>query len=141
VYLTSGVVGALTAGYLADRIHPKPLVWGGILFSVPFLWAYLHVPPGWAAYLLLGVGGSLILSSNSVLVSIAQEIAPENASLASSLPQGLAWGLGGMALPLVGHVADGIGMQATLSYLALLPVGTAALAGLLPRVSRGREEA
>ena len=132
VYMTSGVVGSLIAGYLADRMHPKPLVWGGILLSAPLLWAYLHVPPGWTAYVLLGLGGALILSSNSVLVAIAQELAPDNAALASSLPQGFAWGLGGMTLPLVGYLADQIGMQQALSYLALLPVATAAVAFLLP---------
>lgn len=156
IYLISGVVGSLVAGYLADRVNPKPLVWGGILLSAPLLYGYLALPEGWAAnmpvlagwgeylprlerlvaYVLLGLGGAMILSSNSVLVALAQETAPNNASMVSSLPQGFAWGLGGMFLPLVGHIADHIGMQQTLSYLALLPVGTAALALLLPSGSR-----
>ncbi len=136
IYLISGVAGSLVAGYLADRVNTKPLVWGGILLSAPFLWGYLQTPGGWVSYLLLGMGGAMILSSNSVLVALAQEMAPNNASLVSSLPQGFAWGLGGMFLPLVGHMADHIGMHQTLSYLALLPVGTAALALLLPSGSR-----
>lgn len=134
IYLTSGVAGSLVAGYLADRMNPKPLVWGGILLSAPLLWGYLQVPPGWSSYLLLGLGGAMILSSNSVLVAMAQQVAPDNASLASSLPQGFAWGLGSMCLPLVGHVADQIGMQQTLGYLALLPVATAGLSLLLPSI-------
>jgi MFS transporter, FSR family, fosmidomycin resistance protein len=132
VYLTSGVVGGLAAGYLADRMDPKPLVWGGLLLSAPLLWAYLQVPPGWTAYVLLALGGAMALSSNSVLVTIAQEAAPQSPSLVSSLPQGFAWGLGGMALPLVGGVADRVGMQATLSWLAWLPVLAAGVALLLP---------
>jgi MFS transporter, FSR family, fosmidomycin resistance protein len=132
LYLTSGVVGGLIAGYLADRIHPKPLVWGGLLLAAPLLWAYLQVPAGWIADALLVLGGAMILSSNSVLVTIAQEAAPHNPSLVSSLPQGFAWGLGGLTLPLIGHVADRIGMQATLSWLAWLPLVGAAAALWLP---------
>jgi predicted MFS family arabinose efflux permease len=131
VYQTCGVVGSLIAGYLADRMDPKPLVWGSILLACPVLYAYL-LSSGWISLVLLGLGGALILSSNSVLVAIAQELAPENAALASSLPLGFAWGIAGFTLPLVGHFADQIGMVGTLKYLALLPIPTALLALFLP---------
>ncbi|MEW6752269.1 MAG: MFS transporter [Candidatus Latescibacterota bacterium] len=132
VYNTAGVTGSLLAGYLADRLNPKPLVWGPLLASAPLLYFYVLMPHGWPGYVLLALGGAAVLSSNSVLVAIVQELAPDNAALASSLPQGLAWGLAGMTLPFVGHVADQITMVETLKYLALLPVLTAVLAFFLP---------
>jgi FSR family fosmidomycin resistance protein-like MFS transporter len=131
VYQSCGVVGTLIAGYLADRVDPRPLVWGSILLACPVLYAYLHYD-GWFGLVLLGLGGALILSSNSVLVAMAQELTPENAALASSLPLGFSWGLAGTTLPLVGYFADQIGMAETLKYLALLPVPTAILAFFLP---------
>jgi len=139
VYLTAGVIGSLVAAYLADRMDPKPLIWGGLLLAAPLLWAYLRVPSGWPAYGLLALGGAMVLSSNSVLVSIVQEAAPRHMSLVSSLPQGFAWGLAGMALPLIGHLADRAGMAATLGYVAWLPVLPAVLAAFLP--SRPRDQA
>ncbi|MFA6108847.1 MAG: MFS transporter [Candidatus Latescibacterota bacterium] len=131
VYQISGVAGSLLAGYLADRMDPRPLVWGSILLACPALYGYL-LTDGWTALALLAVGGAMILASNSVLVAMAQELAPDHASLASSLPLGLSWGLAGLTLPLVGHVADLIGLTTTLRYLALLPVLTALLGLFLP---------
>lgn len=135
IYQTCGVVGTLIAGYLADRMDPRPLVWGSILLACPALSLYL-LSDGWLGLVLLGLGGAMIQASNSVLVAIAQELAPENAALASSLPLGLSWGLAGLTLPLVGHLADQIGMAQTLQYMALLPILTASLGLFLPSKSR-----
>ena len=135
IYQTSGVVGTLVAGYLADRVNSRPLVWGSILLASPALYAYL-IFDGWLGLLFLGLGGALILSSNSVLVAVAQKMFPENAALASSLPLGFSWGIAGLSLPLVGYAADHIGMAETLKYVALLPIPTAALALFLPSGSR-----
>ena len=135
VYNASGVVGGLIVGYLADRINPKPLVWGSILLSVPALYGFLQAD-GLLAYVLLAAGGCMILASNSILVAMAQELAPENAALASSLPSGLSWGLAGLLLAPFGHVADLIGVAETLKYLALLPLLTGVLALFLPERKR-----
>ncbi len=137
IYQTCGVVGSLLAGYLADRVDPKPLCWGSILLACPALSAYLLVD-GWAALALLALGGAMIGASNSVMVAMAQEMAPDHASLASSLPLGFSWGAAGLMLPLIGHAADIAGLETTLRYLALLPILTAALALLLPRRERFR---
>jgi FSR family fosmidomycin resistance protein-like MFS transporter len=112
-------------------MNPKPLVWGSILLASPALYAFLHTS-GPLSYVLLAVGGCMILASNSVLVAVAQELAPENAGLVSSLPAGLSWGMAGLTAPLFGYMADVIGLTETLEYLALLPVFTAFLALFLP---------
>ncbi len=83
-------------------------------------------------YLWIILGGIGIMSSNSILVVLAQELAPDNTSLASSLPLGFSWGLAAFSLPLIGHLADRAGIATALHYLALLPVLTAGLALFLP---------
>ena len=132
VYNISGVVGSLIVGYMADRINPKPLVWGSIFLAAPALYGYV-LADGAMGYLFLVVGGGLIMASNSVLVAMAQELSPDNSSLASSLPLGFSWGLASLTMPLIGYAADHIGVAQTLKYLALSSIFPAFLAFLLPR--------
>jgi len=124
-------VGSLVAGYLADRMNAKPLVWVSILLAAPALYLYVTAE-GWMIYLLLAIGGCMIMASNSILVAIAQELAPENSGLASSLPLGFSWGIAGLTLAPIGVLADHIGIEETLKYLALLPIFTACIALFLP---------
>ena len=132
VYNIAGVVGALAVGYLADRIDPKPLVWGSLLLSVPPLYAFIFTDGALVSNVLLFVGGGLLMSSNSIMITLAQELSPENSGLASSLPLGFSWGLASLTLPIIGHFGDQIGVAETLKYLALLPILTAGLAFFLP---------
>lgn len=135
IYNIAGVVGSLIFGYLADRFSPKLLVFGTMLLSCPALYGYLHAD-GLAAYALLTLGGGLVLASNSILVAMAQELAPRNSGLASSLPLGFSWGLAGLFLGPIGYAADQIGsVEPVLTYLALLPLLTAAVALALPSPS------
>jgi MFS transporter, FSR family, fosmidomycin resistance protein len=136
IYNICGVVGGLAAGYLADRFSGRRLVWGSLLFSSPALYAFLLVGDTLGGYFLLGLGGGLLLASNSILVAMAQELAPENSGLASSLPLGFSWGLASLSLPLIGYAGDRIGVEETLKYLALLPILTALLALRLPEGKR-----
>ena len=131
VYTSTGVVGNLVTGYLADRMNSKTLVWSTVLLAAPALYGFL-LTDGILAYMLLALGGCMILASNSILVAMAQELAPENAGLASSLPLGFSWGLAGLTLPLFGHLADQAGVIEALKYLSLLPLLTFLLALFLP---------
>ena len=134
VYNISGVVSTLIMGYLADRMDPKPLVWGSILLAAPALYGYIHAD-GAVGYLFLVVGGGMIMASNSVLVAMAQELSPDNSGLASSLPLGFSWGVASLTLPLIGYAADHMGVAQVLKYLALSSICPAFLALLLPRRS------
>jgi FSR family fosmidomycin resistance protein-like MFS transporter len=61
-----------------------------------------------------------------------QAIAPVSAATVSSLMMGFAWGTGGLSVPLVGLVADRIGIERTLLGLAVIPLLAAACALPLP---------
>ena len=49
---------------------------------------------------------------------------------------GFGWGTGGLSVPLVGMIADRIGIEPTLSGLALVPLVAAAFALPLPSHAR-----
>ena len=136
VYNIAGVVGALIAGYMADRISSKGIVCASLLLSAAPLYAFVSTEDMVMRYVLLAVGGGLLIASNSIMVALAQELAPENSGLASSLPLGLSWGLASTSLPIIGGVADQIGVAETLKYLALLPIFTGLLALFFPSSKR-----
>ena len=127
VYSLTGVLASLAVGRIADRTDPKPLVWGSMAAAAPFLFGYALVP-GPASLLLLAAGGGLLGASTSVMVALAQQAAPGQRALASSLPLGMSWGLASLTLPLLGWIADLAGVTAMLSVLAWLPLAAAAIA-------------
>ena len=59
--------------------------------------------------------------------TFAHMIAPVSAGTVSSLMLGVAWGTGGLSVPLVGMFGDLVGLEATLSFVGLLPLAGAAL--------------
>ena len=134
VYNLSGVAGSLAAGFLADLWDAKKIVLLTIALACPSLLAYLH-SVGPVSYLWLVLGGIGIMASNSVLIAMAQELAPNNTGLASSLPLGFSWGIASFSLPLIGYLADQVGIAQALNYLALLPLPTVILAMFLPAQS------
>ena len=71
-------------------------------------------------------------------VTLAHQIAPVSAATVSSLMMGFAWGTGGLTAPLVGAMADRVGIEPTLTAIALLPLVGAACALPLPRDGQHR---
>ena len=84
--------------------------------------------PGWVGYGALVVLGAAVLSSFAVTVVIAQELMPARLGTASGLVLGLGFGVGGMAVAVLGAVADAVGLVPTLTFLFLLPLAGLALA-------------
>ena len=59
-------------------------------------------------------------------------IAPISAATVSSLMMGFAWGTGGLTVPLVGMMADRIGIERALVVMSAMPLVAALLAVSLP---------
>ena len=139
VFNVAGVAGALTVGYLADRMKPAPLIWGSILLAAPALYGFL-VMEGFVAIALLAFGGFTIMATNSVLVARWRRRWRRRTPL--SFPACRLASAGespGLTLTLTGWWADQIGVDAMLKYVALLPIFTAVLAMFLrvePRPKR-----
>jgi MFS transporter, FSR family, fosmidomycin resistance protein len=130
-YLVAGSIGGLTGGPFADRFGPRRVISASLALSVPLLVAALVVP-GPAAFLLLTAGGFFLGSTLPVNITYAHAIAPVATGTVSSLMLGVAWGVGGLTVPLVGMAGDSVGLQPALLTLACLPALAALLTMRLP---------
>jgi hypothetical protein len=88
--------------------------------------------------IVLATGGFFLISTLPVNLTYKQLVAPISPGTVSSLLMGGAWGTAGLAVPLIGLIADHVGLAAALSFTALLPLGAALLAWPLPPVARAR---
>jgi FSR family fosmidomycin resistance protein-like MFS transporter len=130
-YLFATGVGGFLGGPSADRFGPRAVIALSLVLAVPFLFA-APAFTGWRFVALVAIGGFFLQSTLPVNVTFGQAIAPVSAATVSSLMMGFAWGMGGLTVPIVGLVADQIGIPATLRGLALVPLAAAACALPLP---------
>ena len=131
VYLCAVGAGGFIGGPIADRYGPRRVIMLSLIGAVPFL-ASASFFDGWGLVAMIAVGGFLLQSTLPVNVTFAQLIAPISAATVSSLMMGFAWGVGGLAAPLVGMTADYIGIERTLTIMSFTPLIAAALALPLP---------
>lgn len=131
MYLFASGLGGFLGGPAADRFGPRRVIALSLLLSAPFMFAAPMVS-GWAFTVILAIGGFFLQSTLPVNVVFGQAIAPVSAATVSSLMMGFAWGTGGLSVPLVGMIADRVGIEPTLAGLALVPVAAACCALPLP---------
>ena len=131
VFLIAVGAGGFVGGPLADRYGARRLIIVSLVASVPFL-AVAPMLPGWTLVAVLAIGGFLLQSTLPVNVTFAQTIAPISAATVSSLMMGFAWGTGGLSAPIVGMIADRIGIEQTLTIMAFVPLAGALMALPLP---------
>jgi MFS transporter, FSR family, fosmidomycin resistance protein len=131
LYLFASGIGGFFGGPAADRFGPRRVIAWSLILSTPFLVAAPLVS-GWLFIALLAVGGLFLQSTLPVNVVFGQALAPVSAATVSSLMMGFAWGTGGLSVPFVGMLADRIGIEATLAWLAVVPLIAAACTIPLP---------
>jgi FSR family fosmidomycin resistance protein-like MFS transporter len=138
--LLAGAVATLAGGRLADRFGRRAVLVGFLLPLAPLLAFFLHVPgvAGLASLVLIG-GGTV--GTYSVAVVMGQEYLPGREGIAGGVTMGLAIGIGGIGVPLLGALADRQGVAAVFPILGALPLLAAALSATLPgpRASLRRE--
>ena len=138
VLLGSGALGTVLAGPIADRWGARPLVQWAFLAVIPFGAAFLLVDGLLLRLVTLGIFGALLTSTFSVSVVLGQAYLPRHAGMAAGLMVGLAMGTGGVAVPVLGWLADRWGVPAALWVSALLPITGFVAARFLP-APRDRE--
>src|SRR5690606_37492201 len=119
VFLASGAVGGLVAGWLADRYGRREVILGSLLLAAPFLWLFQYAPGIWA-YPVLMAAGAAVSASFGVTTVLGQELLPNNIGVASGLVLGFSVGTGGIAATFLGRAADVWGLPAALATIALL---------------------
>jgi FSR family fosmidomycin resistance protein-like MFS transporter len=138
VFLGAGAVGTVLAGPLADRWGARALVRWAFLAVIPFGALFLLVDGAVARLCMLAIFGALLTSTFSVSVVLGQAYLPRHAGMASGLMVGLAMGTGGVAVTVLGWMADRWGVPAALWVSALLPITGFVAAQFLP-APRDRE--
>jgi FSR family fosmidomycin resistance protein-like MFS transporter len=123
----------MAGGYMGDLTDPKRVIALTTILAIPFLQGALRAN-GSLMVAALCLGGVLLEASRSLNTAMAQSLAPENAGMASSFTMGLAFGVGGMGVTLIGRLADVIGLTPALMWLSFLPALPAALALFLPHL-------
>jgi FSR family fosmidomycin resistance protein-like MFS transporter len=131
LFLLAGAVGTLFGGPMADRFGRRRQILGSFLLQAPLLLGFLFLPGG-PGYLSLLVMGAVVVSTFSVTVAMAQELAPGAQGTASGLVFGFGFGAGGLGAGLLGALADHVGLHSALLTAAALPVLALPLVLLLP---------
>jgi FSR family fosmidomycin resistance protein-like MFS transporter len=138
VFLGAGALGTVLAGPLADRWGARAVVRWAFLAVLPFGALFLLADGALLRLVMLAVFGALLTSTFSVSVVLGQAYLPRHAGMASGLMVGLAMGTGGVAVTVLGWLADRWGVPAALWVSALLPVTGFVAAQFLP-APRDRE--
>ncbi len=131
VFLGAGAVGTLIGGPLADRWGARRFTIAAFMLAAPFGASFL-LAKGIPAVIALALFGGALVSTFTVTVILGQAYLPRSAGLASGLIVGFAIGTGGVAVALLGWVADLVGVPAVLWISALMPLAGFTVALFLP---------
>ncbi len=131
VFLATGAVANLLAGPMTDRYGTKQMISISLGLAPLALAAYLW-SSGVVAFIALGLTGALIIGTLSTTVVMGMEYMPNRVGLASALLIGLSTGLGGLAVGVLGKVADAFGLTLTLWLLVGVAVVAYGLTFALP---------
>lgn len=130
VLYAGGAFGTALGGYLTKRWQRVAIVRWAYLLSVPLVLAFLLVP-GPLSFAVLALASLTLYVPFSLHVTLGQDYLPHHMGTASGVTLGLAVSVGGLFSPLVGGLADRVGLEAALLPLAALPLlGALALWGM-----------
>jgi FSR family fosmidomycin resistance protein-like MFS transporter len=128
----AGAMGTLLAGAWSDRFGRKRILLGAMTFLTPLLFIFVNTD-GLIATLALTMFGMASSAVFTVSVVMGQEYAAANLGVATGVTTGAAIGIGGLAAPIFGRVADLYGLPVLLWVFVLLPLLALGLALTLPR--------
>ncbi len=131
LFVCAGALGSVVAGPIADRLGVREFMRWIFLAALPFGILFM-LTDGLVRFVMLGALGAALTASFSVSVVLAQAYLPRHAGMASGLIVGFAIGTGGLAVTLLGIVADHYGVATALWISAAVPIAGFAAARWLP---------
>ena len=115
-----GGAGGLLTGFIFDRFKKgRIIIQVAFALSIP-LFFFTFKTTGLTSIMLFISGGFFLISIQPVCIRMAQDIMPENMSLASSLILGFSPGIAAITMILLGKVADIIGIETLVNYELIL---------------------
>jgi MFS transporter, FSR family, fosmidomycin resistance protein len=131
LFLGAGAAGTVFGGMAADRFGRRNLLIFSMVILPPFL-AMLTRTSGLVTWTAAAIGGMASVSTFAVVMVIAQDLMPERIGMISGLIIGLAVGMGGIGVTVLGAIADRWGLQTAMDITAILPLAGLAIALALP---------
>ena len=116
VFFVSVALGSFAGPYFIKRFGNFTVILLSLLLSAPLFLAFFQN----SNILILFLAGFILNLTQAQLISMAQNLIPEKASLASSLVMGVPWGFAVIAMPLLGFIADKHGLFATMQYSVII---------------------
>jgi MFS transporter, FSR family, fosmidomycin resistance protein len=127
----SGVVGAMIAGSLSDRIGRKAILVVTIGTAPLLMFVFLAVQ-GALRYPLLMAMGFTGMAASPVLLALIQESSPENRALGSGVYMATGMAVRSFVVVLVGFLSDQLGMSTAFAISAAVTLVAIPLISLLP---------
>jgi len=129
-FLMAGVLGALLGAPLADRWGHKKFLLTTLIVSFPLLLLFYY-SSGPMAFIFLGMGGLVLVSSFALTTVMGQALLPHHLGMASGMMVGFTISAGGVGVTLLGVIADVWGVPMAIKAIFVLPL---IAAGLTPLV-------
>lgn len=121
LFTVAGALSGLFAGHLSDRIGYKRVFVLSFALSTPALFLMLILPGSWIFFSAF-LCGVVVMATLPLGVVWAQDLAPKGRAMVSSLMMGLAFGIGGMMIPVAGKLADVSSIRFVLGLMAIIPL-------------------
>ena len=131
-FLLGGVGGTLVGAELNDKLGPRKIMLGSIIFSIPAIGVITIVESPVLAMVAVVSAGFFIIGSFATTIVLAQSLMPNNVGMASGLTIGFSVGLGGFGVTILGILADTYGLPFTMNIITWLPIAAALVALRIP---------
>jgi FSR family fosmidomycin resistance protein-like MFS transporter len=143
-FLLFGIIGTIAGGSLADTYGRRAVISVAMVATLVFmvLFAQLTNFSGTGAivagFILAIPLGIAIAGSQAATIVLGQEYLPNRLGIASGITLGVGVSIGGMFTPVLGRIADGYGLHASLLAIAALTAISLGLSFTLPDPAKRR---
>jgi FSR family fosmidomycin resistance protein-like MFS transporter len=117
----SGAAGTWYAGTISDKIGRKKTLLI-ITVTAPLLMGLFLLTTGWLSLIVLGLTGAFLISSNSVMMAVVQDLDSKHLFFLNSIYMTIAFVVGSLMVLVVGAMADNFGLDLTYIFAALFAV-------------------